>query len=60
MKDEIHYSIQSKKNVKVQALDVIKQLQKKSFPIERCKSKVKVVIGEEFMETRNKIKEMAK
>ena len=60
MGDVIHYSIQSKKNAKVQAIDVIKQLQKKNFPIERCKSKVKVCIPKEFEDTRKKIVEMAK
>ena len=60
MGDVIHYSIQSKKNAKVQAIDVIKQLQKKNFPIERCKSKVKVCIPKEFDETKKKIIEMAK
>ena len=60
MGDVIHYSIQSKKNAKVQAIDVIKQLQKKNFPIERCKSKVKVCIPKEFEDTKKKIIEMAK
>ena len=60
MGDVIHYSIQSKKNAKVQAIDVIKQLQKKNFPIERCKSKVKVCIPKEFDDTKKKIIEMAK
>ena len=60
MGDVIHYSIQSKKNAKVQAIDVIKQLQKKNFPIERCKSKVKVCIRKEFEDTKKKIIEMAK
>ena len=46
MREAIHYSLQTKKNAKVQALDVIKQLQKKSFPIERAKSKVKVVVAD--------------
>jgi len=59
MKDEIHYSIVAKKNAKVQAIDVIKQLQKKQFPIERCKSTVKLVIQPQYKETKHKITEMA-
>merc|ERR1712019_34033 len=60
MREEIHYSLQTKKNAKVQALDVIKQLQNKKFPIERCKSQVKVVIPTEFPETISKIQKMAR
>jgi len=60
MRDEIHYSIQSKKNAKVQAIDVIKQLQKKKFPIDRCKSKVKIFVPKEFESTKKKIIELAK
>ena len=60
MKDEIHYSIVAKKNAKVQAIDVIKQLQKKQFPIERCKSTVKLVIQPQYKETKHKITEMAR
>jgi len=60
MKEEIHYSLQPKKNAKVQALDVIKQLKAKSFPIDRCKSQVKVNIPIEFKDTISKIKKMAR
>ena len=60
MKEEIHYSLQPKKNAKVQALDVIRQLTAKSFPIERCKSQVKVTIPNECQSTIEKITKMAK
>lgn len=58
MREEIHYSLQTKKNAKVQALDVIKQLQKKKFPIERAKSKVKVNVSD--VDVRDEIRKMAK
>lgn len=60
MKDEIHYSLQPKKNAKVQALDVIKQLKTKEFPIDRCKSQVKVVIPIDQKDTISKITKMAR
>mgnify|MGYP000092431254 CR=1 FL=1 len=60
MKDEIHYSLQTKKNAKVQALDVIKQLKAKEFPIDRCKSIVKVIIPIENKDTILKITKMAR
>jgi len=58
MREEIHYSLQTKKNAKVQALDVIKLLQKKKFPIERAKSKVKVTVKDETV--KDDILKMAK
>merc|ERR1711970_285681 len=61
MREEIHYSLQTKKNAKVQALDVIRQLERKKFPIERAKSKVKVnVSANDHADVRDEILKMAK
>ena len=60
MKETIHYSLQTKKNAKVQAIDVIKQLKAKDFPIDRCKSQVKANIPSEFSEVADKIRKLAR
>ncbi|CAG5113351.1 Oidioi.mRNA.OKI2018_I69.chr2.g7462.t1.cds [Oikopleura dioica] len=59
MKETIHYSLQTKKNAKVQAIDVIKQLKAKDFPIDRCKSQVKATIPTEFSDVADKIRKLA-
>merc|ERR1712037_107060 len=59
MKETIHYSLQTKKNAKVQAIDVIKQLKAKDFPIDRCKSQVKTNIPSEFSDVADKIRKLA-
>ena len=60
MKETIHYSLQTKKNAKVQAIDVIKQLKAKDFPIDRCKSQVKATIPTEFSDVVDKIRKLAR